>query len=294
MKEIGKSDWLYFIIVIIIIIVSSSIVNRKQNKMEKFDKPPKPEQVLIIQPSNELEFVGPFNRPVTRVMSLTNPTDSRPNSGIVDPKKCVSISVGLQPFDYDPSERNKHKFMVQSMFAPDGYFNMEDLWKEANGNNLMDSKLRCLFTCPTEPDSVTSSEKLPEALPTEKVVSSSSVSSAKSNDNELKRSVDEIKKLQEEISSIRQENICVKEEMMRQKRLASNNEVESSTPSSFVVSAYYVSYWIHHWKMDYLKGSKIIYNLTSFYQEVAGYNNNNKKDFIKIILGKKNVNKIMR
>ncbi|XP_040567362.1 vesicle-associated membrane protein-associated protein B isoform X2 [Lepeophtheirus salmonis] len=219
--------------------------------MEKFDKPPKPEQVLIIQPSNELEFVGPFNRPVTRVMSLTNPTDSRvcfkikttapkkycvkPNSGIVDPKKCVSISVGLQPFDYDPSERNKHKFMVQSMFAPDGYFNMEDLWKEANGNNLMDSKLRCLFTCPTEPDSVTSSEKLPEALPTEKVVSSSSVSSAKSNDNELKRSVDEIKKLQEEISSIRQENICVKEEMMRQKRLASNNEVESSTPSSFVV-----------------------------------------------------------
>lgn len=26
----------------------------------------------------------------------------------------------LQPFDYDPSEKNKHKFMVQTMFAPDG------------------------------------------------------------------------------------------------------------------------------------------------------------------------------
>ena len=26
----------------------------------------------------------------------------------------------LQPFDYDPNEKNKHKFMVQTMFAPDG------------------------------------------------------------------------------------------------------------------------------------------------------------------------------
>ena len=26
----------------------------------------------------------------------------------------------LQPFDYDPEEKNKHKFMVQTMFAPDG------------------------------------------------------------------------------------------------------------------------------------------------------------------------------
>ena len=26
----------------------------------------------------------------------------------------------LQPFDYDPHEKNKHKFMVQTMFAPSG------------------------------------------------------------------------------------------------------------------------------------------------------------------------------
>lgn len=31
-----------------------------------------------------------------------------------------AISVMLQPFDYDPQEKNKHKFMVQTMFAPDG------------------------------------------------------------------------------------------------------------------------------------------------------------------------------
>lgn len=26
----------------------------------------------------------------------------------------------LQPFDFDPNEKNNHKFMVQSMFAPSG------------------------------------------------------------------------------------------------------------------------------------------------------------------------------
>ena len=26
----------------------------------------------------------------------------------------------LQPFEFDPNEKNKHKFMVQTMIAPDG------------------------------------------------------------------------------------------------------------------------------------------------------------------------------
>ena len=31
----------------------------------------------------------------------------------------------LQPFDYDPNEKSKHKFMVQSMFAPNDTYDME-------------------------------------------------------------------------------------------------------------------------------------------------------------------------
>lgn len=31
----------------------------------------------------------------------------------------------LQPFDYDPNEKSKHKFMVQSMFAPTDTSDME-------------------------------------------------------------------------------------------------------------------------------------------------------------------------
>ncbi len=35
--------------------------------------------------------------------------------------------MSLQPFDFDPSEKNRHKFMVQSMFAPEGDVNQETL-----------------------------------------------------------------------------------------------------------------------------------------------------------------------
>ena len=30
------------------------------------------------------------------------------------------VAVMLQPFDYDPNEKNKHKFMVQTMFCGEG------------------------------------------------------------------------------------------------------------------------------------------------------------------------------
>jgi len=35
--------------------------------------------------------------------------------------------VMLQPFDYDPKEKSKHKFMVQTMFAPEGEVDHETL-----------------------------------------------------------------------------------------------------------------------------------------------------------------------
>ena len=39
----------------------------------------------------------------------------------------IMISVSLQPFEYDPNDKNRHKFMVQSMFAPDGEINQDTL-----------------------------------------------------------------------------------------------------------------------------------------------------------------------
>lgn len=39
----------------------------------------------------------------------------------------LSFAVMLQPFDYDPNEKNKHKFMVQTIFAPPNTSDMESL-----------------------------------------------------------------------------------------------------------------------------------------------------------------------
>ncbi|PVD21240.1 hypothetical protein C0Q70_19411 [Pomacea canaliculata] len=85
---------------------------------------------------------GPFVDVVTADLKLTNPTEKRicfkvkttapkrycvrPNSGILEPNKSVTVAVMLQPFEYDPSEKNKHKFMVQSMYAPDGKIESQD------------------------------------------------------------------------------------------------------------------------------------------------------------------------
>ena len=103
----------------------------------------KQEQVLIIEPANELTFIGPFTSPVASVMTLRNPTDRKicfkimttapnlsfvkPNSGVIDPKQLVQVKVSLLPFEYDPNDKNRHKFMVQSMYAPDGEINQDTL-----------------------------------------------------------------------------------------------------------------------------------------------------------------------
>lgn len=40
--------------------------------------------------------------------------------------------------------------MVQTVFAPEGDINLEQLWKEITPEQLMDSKLKCVFELPAE------------------------------------------------------------------------------------------------------------------------------------------------
>ena len=44
----------------------------------------------------------------------------RPNSGVIEGGDTMEVSIMLQPFQYDPNERNNHKFMVQSMVRQGG------------------------------------------------------------------------------------------------------------------------------------------------------------------------------
>lgn len=124
------------------------------------------QQLLIIEPAHELKFVGPFCTAVSSFMRLTNPTEHvilfkikttapkkycvRPNCGILEPKDTIEITIVLQPFIFEAAEKNKHKFMVQSMIMPEGDVNIDSVWKDCNPENLMDSKLRCVFELPEE------------------------------------------------------------------------------------------------------------------------------------------------
>ncbi|CAG9558318.1 unnamed protein product [Danaus chrysippus] len=127
-----------------------------------------PNQVLIIEPQNELKFKidysGFFDMGCTTYMKLTNPTDHtvlfkikttapkkycvRPNSGFLDPKSKVDIAITPQPVNVESNEKNKHKFMVQSVIAPEGKINIDQVWKEINPKQLMDYKLKCVFETP--------------------------------------------------------------------------------------------------------------------------------------------------
>lgn len=210
----------------------------------------KSEQVLVLEPQHELKFKGPFTDVVTTNLKLLNPTEKnvcfkvkttaprrycvRPNSGVIDAGSSINVSVMLQPFDYDPNEKSKHKFMVQSMFAPPDITDMEAVWKEAKPEELMDSKLRCLFELPSENDKPHEGEvnKVLSSSVT-KTESSSMFKSISSSldDSENKKLSEDNKRLQSELQRLREDYKQLKEEdgLRMRKLQASSNPVSSSS-----------------------------------------------------------------
>jgi len=203
----------------------------------------KRDQILLLDPPNELRFKGPFTDVVTSVLKLSNPSEKRvcfkvkttapkrycvrPNNGLVEPKSHVSVSVMLQPFDYDPNEKNKHKFMVQTMFAPDGDINQETLWKDAQPESLMDSKLKCVFELASDGQSQNNFDSTnsynEEKIHTAKGADITKFSPKSTNvEAEIKRLLDDNKQWEKENASLRQENIKLKEEGLRLRRDQAN------------------------------------------------------------------------
>ncbi|XP_029291357.1 vesicle-associated membrane protein-associated protein B-like isoform X2 [Cottoperca gobio] len=185
---------------------------------------------------------SPFTDVVTATLKLTNPTERnvcfkvkttaprrycvRPNSGIIDAGNSVNVSVMLQPFDYDPNEKSKHKFMVQSMLAPYDMTDMEGVWKEAKPDELMDSKLRCAFEMPLENDKTTELSSLPKSA------------SASLDDGEVKKIMEECKRLQMEVQRLREENKQIREDDgLRKRKVTSMGAPHSSSSSAMATSA---------------------------------------------------------
>ncbi|XP_012218218.1 vesicle-associated membrane protein-associated protein A isoform X1 [Linepithema humile] len=215
----------------------------------------KPEQVLIIEPQSELRFRGPFSGgPVTSYIKLINPTNKkvyfkikttapkrycvRPNSGALKPQDVTEIAVCLQPYDFDPSEKNKHKFMVQTVVAPDDNDDEYpvDVWKDINPDQLMDSKLKCVFENPVT--STTTTAKTTSTSTTaktdsnttngkNKAVGDSVKSSPKvlgETEEKLLKAAQEVNQLRVEESTLRQENLQLREDLMKWRNAALGND----------------------------------------------------------------------
>ncbi|XP_051543332.1 vesicle-associated membrane protein-associated protein A-like [Myxocyprinus asiaticus] len=201
------------------------------------------EQILILDPPNDLRFRGPFTDVVTTNLMLSNPSDRRvcfkvkttaprrycvrPNSGFIDPGTTVTISVMLQPFDYDPNEKSKHKFMVQTIFVPPSVTDLEALWKDAKPDDLMDSKLRCVFEMPSDSDKMNELESSKAAT----VLNSSKAdgTSGALDDTEMRKVLEECKRLQTEVGKLHDENRQLKDEGLRMRKA---NQFDSSVSKS--------------------------------------------------------------
>nr|CAI5853119.1 unnamed protein product [Callosobruchus analis] len=218
--------------------------------------PQKMEQVLVIDPPTELKFRGPFNVSVTSYMKLTNPTDERvmfkikttapkmycvrPNSGILEGKAVMEVAVCLQPFLFNPAEKNKHKFMVQSAFAPEGEINLETVWKEIDADKLMDSKLKCVFELPPDDHNKTTEN-------TAEPINPSQIGTAEIAANiELRKAAQELQQLKNEEAFLRKDNLQLKEELLQlrtQRRNTNMNryqppELDQGIPISLFVVAF--------------------------------------------------------
>ncbi|CAB3370707.1 Hypothetical predicted protein [Cloeon dipterum] len=145
----------------------------------------------------------------------------------------VEIAVSLQPQqgDFPSSENYKHKFMVQTMFAPDGDYDSDQLWKEITPDKLMDSKLKCVFSSGSE---VPANQDCVKEAPVQekKVTKSNKIDDINHQvgtqaENELARAAAEVKTLREEESTLRQENLALKEEVLRLRKATRETREQS-------------------------------------------------------------------
>ncbi|XP_041849066.1 VAMP (vesicle-associated membrane protein)-associated protein A, like [Melanotaenia boesemani] len=207
------------------------------------------DQVLILDPPSDLRFKGPFTDVVTTNLKLKNPSDRRvcfkvkttaprrycvrPNSGVIDAGATVTISVMLQPFEYDPNEKSKHKFMVQTIFAPPNVSDMDSLWRDANPDDLMDSKLRCVFELPSENDKVNDLEATRAAPVMNSVKAEPTLAAVPVaptvDDTEMKKVLEKCKRLQVEINKLTEENRQLKEDGIRMRKMPRSDHMTSNS-----------------------------------------------------------------
>ncbi|CAL4146431.1 unnamed protein product, partial [Meganyctiphanes norvegica] len=117
------------------------------------------EQVLVLEPELEVKF-----NTATAQLKLTNPTEYRicfklkttapsfyhtiPNSGLIEPRQSLTISITRITSNEDQQGENNHKFMIQSLYTPDGEVDLDHLFMGVDQSQVMTSILLCVFDLP--------------------------------------------------------------------------------------------------------------------------------------------------
>lgn len=87
---------------------------------------------------------NPTDKPIAFKVKTTAPKRYcvRPNNGIIVPGKTVSVAVMLQPLGEGANasaailEKNKHKFMIQAVFASS---------ETGNADDMVSAEINCVF-----------------------------------------------------------------------------------------------------------------------------------------------------
>lgn len=121
------------------------------------------QQLLHINPRHALHFKGPFDVPSKAYMKIMNVSNKkvlfkvkttmskcysvRPNRGVLLPSSKANIMLILKAFTYDPEEKCRHKFMLQSAIASPEIddSNLKEAWKNVPQEKTIEYKLKCVF-----------------------------------------------------------------------------------------------------------------------------------------------------
>ncbi|EGW08539.1 Vesicle-associated membrane protein-associated protein A, partial [Cricetulus griseus] len=207
----------------------------------------------------------PFTDVVTTNLKLRNPSDRkvcfkvkttaprrycvRPNSGIIDPGSTVTVSVMLQPFDYDPNEKSKHKFMVQTIFAPPNISDMEAVGKTPPGIASAVTSISTVSNTVATPASYHMKNdprelkelKQNDMEPSKAVPLNASKQdgplpkphSVSLNDTETRKLMEECKRLQGEMMKLSEENRHLRDEGLRLRKVAHSDKPGSTSAAPF-------------------------------------------------------------
>nr|CAH8860982.1 unnamed protein product [Trichobilharzia regenti] len=116
---------------------------------------------LLVEPSRDLVFEGPFVKPVTSIIKLTNPSSqyicfkisasspeyfsATPSTSVLPPGANSELSVVFRPHDFDFMAKSRERILIQSVVGSEGLDPKKDQTALFKEGKVTDYYLKCIF-----------------------------------------------------------------------------------------------------------------------------------------------------